>query len=296
MSGYQIYLDNAGTFNQTGGSNIIDVLRLGFYTHSQTIYNQSGGYLQATMISLGYPAASTSIFNLSGTGNINAGSEMIGGGGLGIFNQTGGTNSVGLLTLESTGEYNLSGGTLNIAGGFVNQGVLDCTGSGEIVISTPSILDFSKGNILNAGSKTLSVPSGSLVIVSTSSNLQNVFGSYNQRRNDTYRRNDPYRSPRSKLRRIGNINDLVVCTGKITAGSGGYINLNNGLILFGNGSVNLGSKYNLGNGILTVEDTSSCIAGGTLSMYNQYVGKSGTGTLHTVSRDKYYLAQSLSRL
>ena len=38
---------------------------------------------------------------------------------------------------------------------------------------------------------------------------------------------------------IGSINDLVVCQGTITASQGYSINLNNGLVLSGNGSVNL---------------------------------------------------------
>ena len=38
----------------------------------------------------------------------------------------------------------------------------------------------------------------------------------------------------------GSINDPVVCQGTIAAASGGVINLDNGLVLSGNGSVSLG--------------------------------------------------------
>ena len=49
------------------------------------------------------------------------------------------------------------------------------------------------------------------------------------------------------------------------------INLDNGVALSGNGSVNLGS------GNLTVNDAASGISGGTLSAANQFVGNGGTG-------------------
>ena len=70
----------------------------------------------------------------------------------------------------------------------------------------------------------------------------------------------------------GSINDPVVCQGTIAAASGGVINLGNGLLLGGSGSVNLGS-----NSSLTVNDITSGITGGSLSATTQYVGKTGTG-------------------
>ena len=51
----------------------------------------------------------------------------------------------------------------------------------------------------------------------------------------------------------------------------GWINLNHGLTLSGTGSVNLGT------GILTVNDATSQMSGGSLSG-NVYIGNSGTGT------------------
>ena len=71
---------------------------------------------------------------------------------------------------------------------------------------------------------------------------------------------------------MGSINDPVNCQGTITAASVAIINLNNGLVLSGTGTVALGS------GTLTVNDTISGISGGSLSVYNQYVGNGGSGT------------------
>ena len=79
----------------------------------------------------------------------------------------------------------------------------------------------------------------------------------------------------------GSINDPVVCQGTITAASGYGINLGNGLVLSGNGSVSLGQtnySYGIAGGSLTVNDATSGITGGTFSATNQYVGKGGTGS------------------
>ncbi len=76
----------------------------------------------------------------------------------------------------------------------------------------------------------------------------------------------------------GAINDPVVCQGTITAISyfGNGLNLNSGLVLSGTGCVSLNPNGAGGN--LTVNDAASGMSGGSLSVYNQYVGNSGTGT------------------
>ena len=78
---------------------------------------------------------------------------------------------------------------------------------------------------------------------------------------------------------VFSINDHVNCQGSFSVSNlavgntitSGTINLNNGLTFSGTGIVDLG------NGILTVEDTTSGMSGGTLSGVGQYVGYSGTG-------------------
>jgi len=99
-----IGLSGNGTFNQSGGTN--------------TIATTSGFFY------LGTNAGSTGTYNLSGTGalvsNIH---EYIGGSGTGVFNQTGGTNTVnsnnlfyiGFTAGGAGGTYALSAGTLSVA-------------------------------------------------------------------------------------------------------------------------------------------------------------------------------------
>ena len=72
---------------------------------------------------------------------------------------------------------------------------------------------------------------------------------------------------------IGSINDQVTCYGTI----GGSVNLNNGLILAGNGIASCES--------LTVNDSTSAISGGSLSggSSNEYIGNRGTGGACTQS-------------
>ena len=93
-----------GTFNQTGG------------------YNRS----QSDPITLGQSAGSIGTYNLSGdisTSKVVSDQEVIGGGGTGTFNQTGGSNLIGRGVFPnliigygegSSGTYNLSGGALNV--------------------------------------------------------------------------------------------------------------------------------------------------------------------------------------
>ena len=78
----------------------------------------------------------------------------------------------------------------------------------------------------------------------------------------------------------GSINDPVACQGTITTASGYGLNLANGLVVSGNGNVNLGigsSGSGLNGGILTVNDFTSGISGGSTSAAYQYLGKGGTG-------------------
>ena len=83
-------------------------------------YNQSGGTNAIGSLYLGYNTYSTGTYNLSGTGSLTASNEYVAYNGIGIapensvFNQTGGTNTIsGSLDLG----YNLNGiGTYNLGG------------------------------------------------------------------------------------------------------------------------------------------------------------------------------------
>lgn len=154
----------AAGFNQSGGVNTINIgkLLVGNNFGSTGTYSLSGGKLKATTednensseyigdagvgnfnqsggtnmmagsLVLGDIIGATGTYNLSNTGTlVTGGSEYLGGqvevngaGGLGIFNQTGGMNSIGPgnflvvgLGGGSSGNYTLSNGLLSVVGG-----------------------------------------------------------------------------------------------------------------------------------------------------------------------------------
>jgi autotransporter-associated beta strand protein len=135
----------AGTFTQSGGTNVIGgLLSLGMNSGANGYYNLSGsGALQAwgeyvgysgagtfaqtggtntsgAPLSLGYWAGSSGSYNLGGSGLLNVPSEYVGFLGAGSFTESGGTNNVaGGLYLGyksgSSGTYNLNGGQLVVS-------------------------------------------------------------------------------------------------------------------------------------------------------------------------------------
>jgi hypothetical protein len=101
-------------------------------------YNQSAGTNTCGgNLYLGEGSGSSGTYNLSGTGNLLLhGFVDVGDGGVGVFNQTGGTASVASVLLGygqvgGEGTYNLSGGTLTVLGtgvGGAGVGVFNQTG------------------------------------------------------------------------------------------------------------------------------------------------------------------------
>jgi hypothetical protein len=144
-----------GTFTQSGGSvsGSSATLSIGGYSGSSGTYNLSGGTLSALFeiigqgnvagntaqfiqtggvntinsggyADLGYGTATTGTYALSGSGSLILNSSAMlyvgGGGGTGLFNQTGGalSGSAGTLIVGESpgaaGTYNLSGGSINL--------------------------------------------------------------------------------------------------------------------------------------------------------------------------------------
>jgi autotransporter-associated beta strand protein len=140
----------SGTIRQSGGTNTITTpgvsLSLGGYNNGKGTYELSGGLVSMPNETLGNGQGSKGIFKQSGGTNSVLGSLSVGYGseyfpdvtgtydlsggllqasgeeiarsGTGVFTQTGGTNSTGLLSFASnsgsSGTYNLNGGTLII--------------------------------------------------------------------------------------------------------------------------------------------------------------------------------------
>ena len=274
-----------GKFTHTGGMNSVRNLQLGDSSSVSATYNLSGkgclsaegeGIYRGTFFQSGGSNVASRIavgnngrYCLSDTGVLYAQNEFVDAA---VFEQSGGINSVGNLEIMSNGMYLLSGGTLQIRNGIFNQGIIDCNGgTATINAVTASIFDLTQVNICNAHSASLKIDAGSLLLVSTGYDPATTFGFYTNAGMTHVVGSTLTVASDQGFGGSGIINDLVVCVGNIDASSGGSINLNKGLVLFGNGNVCLGA------GELTVDDNISCMTGGTLRVYNQYIGKDGTG-------------------
>src|SRR5262249_23506578 len=147
----------------------------------------------ANNLYVGYSAGSRGTYNLSGNGTLLAFYESIGVGGPGIFNQTGGTNTLGI---NGNGNVSINSGYYLLSGGFLNGtqpgyilmngggmqasgGTLDGSGFATITAGSSSLLDLT-GSILSAGSISVTVAANSLLILpsasstSSFSNLSNA--------------------------------------------------------------------------------------------------------------------------
>jgi autotransporter-associated beta strand protein len=156
-SGIEIIGANgSATVNQSNGTN----------TDTETNSN----------LDLGYLAGATGTYNLSASGSIGLQYEFIGESGNGTFNQSGGTNTVGV-NLEvasysgSSGVYSLSGsGSLTASEQYIGYGgngtFNQSGGSNTITGSTGLIVGDQNGanGTYNLSGGTLAINSGSLTI------------------------------------------------------------------------------------------------------------------------------------
>ena len=242
-----------GTFTQSGGTNNV-----------------------AGTLFLGYSSGGSGTYSLSGTGTLSAPTQYIGflPTAQASFQQSGGTNTAGYVVIGATGQYVLSGGSLQISGyGLVNQGVFDGGNGSGSLSGTNCIIDLSQGTLRYVGSLSVGMGNNSLLMVPAGFDPTTGFGN-NSWTGLTHVAGTTLVVPAGKgFTGWGSINDPVDCQGgTITAAAGGAINLNNGLMLSGNGNVNLGT------GSLTVSDTTSPnITGGSLVVYDQIGGKNGAG-------------------
>ena len=239
-------------------------------------FTQSGGTNATSNLYLGFYSSSSGTYGLSGAGQLSAPNEYVGSGPStsALFQQTGGSNTTGYLSVSSGGRYLLSGGTLRIdSGGIASGGTIDGGGGkGTLTTAGSSILDFSQGSLVNSQSMSVIVGPNSLVITPSGFSTSTGFGSYSCAGLTHTVGTTLVVSAGTGFGGQGTITDPVTCSGTITAASSGSINLNNGLTLSGTGNVNLGA------GGLTVNDASSMITGGSLSTAVHYIGYSYSGT------------------
>ena len=178
-----------GAVNQSGGTNTVTELDLGYLSASTGTYTlgtgatlssssetvgvggngtfyQTGGTNTPGGLVLGrYMAASAATYILEVGATLSSADELIGDYGNGIFNQTGGTNTVtgGLVIAEGrNGVYSLSGvgalsvvGNENIGEGSGGNGTFNQTGGTENALDAGLFLGYNSGSagtyVLGAG-------------------------------------------------------------------------------------------------------------------------------------------------
>jgi autotransporter-associated beta strand protein len=294
----------SGTFSQTGGANSVgDSVFLGLNAGSSCSYSLSSGSL-ATALSLvvgnsgsgtfsqsggsnavggnlylGYNPTSGGTYGLGGNGSLSAANEYVayGGGSSALFQQTGGTNTTGILSIGSGGKYIFTGGSLGIGNAFTCLGTFDAqNGAGSLSFPGSAIADFSQGSILNTASTSLALGPNSLLILSASTNPATAFANYTNAGLVHYLGTVLTLSPGQGFGGSGTISDPVNCQGTITA-IGGPISLTGGLTISGTGSVNLNATaLGTSGGTLTTQDTLSGMTGGILASGVHIIASTGT--------------------
>ena len=179
-----------GTYNMVDGELQVGALYAGFLGNGDL--NQTGGNITAQSLYVGTFGLSNGTVNLSGGVLTVTGSEEVGSKGTGTFNHTGGIHSVsGTISISTSpgglGIYNQNGGTLSagqmlnngkyiLTGGNATLGAL--TGAGSTSIdghgtATPnlSVGRFSQASIAIGQDSTVTVTPAALHVTNTVNNL-----------------------------------------------------------------------------------------------------------------------------
>ena len=171
---------------------------------------------------------------LSG-GQLLSTNEYIGSSSSGAFTQTGGMNSVAMLSIGSSGSYLLGGGSLQVAN-MVNHGLF-AGGSIAAVLDGNGIVDLSGGTLQDTDNISVSMGANSLLIVPPGFNTAVGFAGYSTLGLTHTLGTTLNVAAGQSINASGTISDPVNNRGTI---SGGTLNLTGGLILSG-GQVQLGS-------------------------------------------------------
>ena len=172
----------SGSFSQTGGSNVTNLLSVGASGNGAAAYSlsgasqlsaqyeyigsysqsgsftQSGGTHTVTNLYVGSDPGGSGTYTLTNSGQLAVGSLIIGNSASGSFTQSGGTNAVSASLIlaqfsDSSGTYNLNGGLLSLVGLGQGSGVAKFKFSGgtfqaETSFSTSVPMNFPlQGNI-----------------------------------------------------------------------------------------------------------------------------------------------------
>ncbi|MBN2579719.1 MAG: autotransporter-associated beta strand repeat-containing protein, partial [Pirellulales bacterium] len=287
---------SSGTYNLSGTGELNLSGGIGVGADGVGVFNQTGGTVNAPSGSLylGSNAGSQGSYYLSGTGQMTASDEYIGldPDATALFQQSGGLNVASGLWIGPSGQYLLSGGTLEVNGGLGNQGVFDGQGgSATLTIGSNTVANLARpgGVLSNASSLSVSLGGNSLLIVPAGFDPDVDFAQFDNNNGYVHHAGSTLVvADGQTITGWGEIDDPVHCQGTLNTENGGNLNLNQGLVISGSGNVDLGA------GALTMEDGNSQINGGSVTAYDFYVGKMATasasqsaGTLEAV--DSIYL-------
>lgn len=167
IAGGMVNVNNSSTFTLSDGGKVsASSVNVGTSDGTTANFTQTGGISSvSSVLSVGAGSRSTGVYNLSGNGALSAYVERIGSGFVtGIFNQTGGTNTVAndgffyVGTSGGNGAYNLSAGTLSAPnesvgtsgnGAFLQTGGVNAV-DGELHVGYGGTYTLA-GGVLSAG-------------------------------------------------------------------------------------------------------------------------------------------------
>jgi len=260
--------------------------------------SQTSGAATPTSIWLGYKKDSSGTYALGGTGTLQSAQEYIGSSGTGTFTQTGGTNTVGTLSIGASGTYSLQGGTLAITSKVTGTGRLILDGgalSGIGPISVSSVYmgfqpgtnsAWSQDGAVRFTSSAMYVGysgTASLTQTTTTFSPPFIYLGYNSGASGTY-----------ALGGTGILN-----TGTTGSGDHGYVGFSGTGAFLQTGGTHTDSNmlylaYNAdSNGTYELGGTGALNVGTRGAGYHEYIGYSGTGTFtqtggtHTVNNNLY---------
>ncbi len=280
----QIGRDGIGLFEFNGGLVIADEFAKG---PGGTFTSTAGGTLRVNTLT-GFSTTFNGSLQIGHSGGGGSGSYTVGVGqnfsvaeellvgydAPGTFTQTGGTSTVGHLSVSSISSYQLSGGALEATGGAEVLGTMDFAG-GDASMTMAGVIDFGQATLTGGGSSSFTVSPDSLAIFPSGFDPDSEFGSFTNQGTVHSLGSTLTLTPGEGFIGSGTIQDPVECQGTISAAGGESINLSGGVNVSGGGSVNLGL------GTLTVTGGVSEVSGSaSLAAHDVYVGDSGSGTLN----------------
>ena len=294
-----------GTYNLTGGSlrtSGSGGLTIASSFGSRGTFNQSGGINSVTggnSLNVGGFSTAFGTYNLSGTGSLSVTeNEVIAFAGTGIFNQSGGTNTVSggidvAAAIGSHGEYNLSGGVVKASDMFIaaigvfndGDGTLSVSGTGDLNLTGTLAINgkpgtaayFSGGTIstgnlnVNASSANFHWTGGSLAITGANGLVIGSFG--------------PLGSiALNQAKSLSVTNTVTVDAGYYLAVDGGIFTsgllTNSGNVAFSSGTFNIAAGLsNSASGVFSIAQNCLASVGGPLPNLGEITLGGGAATL-----------------